>query len=426
VFYFLSLRPISNEKYGDGGLILDIFSNPNLYKAMGGSFVLTSGLFSVLLLISRSQNQLLKRLFYVPARKSKSNAIQLGGLALGAGIYASLLFCKFFPEFFNVFNAKDIRLIEYFLIAGALINLYGYLDDKIELRPIVKLMGQVSSVVLYATLCSHLLSMHHNQIVFIIICFWGLGVVNGSNLLDGLDTLTLKLGMVSYGTFMFLGAYHNSPKIVICSALFMSCLGAFYFFNREPAKIHLGEIGGSLVGFSTLLLSSFLWQAVRADNFSPVRSGVLAIIPLTLPMVELGVSFLRRVYNKKSPFKGDQLHIHHILNREYGFTPSSVGTIMALGYLITMAGTLYLQILTHPYLALVALIVAQTGICFLIGKKYWNSEDTITITPRSIINFLRKKDVTIIESGQIDSFQLTILKEEIEKAEQEEDDSEAA
>ena len=387
---------------------------------MASSFVITTLMFSVLLSIARSNNSFLKKYFYVPARKSSTNAIQLGGLALGAGFFIGLLVCKYFPELFNVFTKKDIRLIENFLAGGAIINIYGYLDDKFELKPTVKLMGQVLSVVVYATLSSHLLSMHHNQIVFIIIGFWGLGVVNGSNLLDGLDTLTLKLGLVSYSVFMFLGAYHHSPKIVICSGIFMSCLLAFYFFNREPAKIHLGEIGGSLVGFSTLLLSSFLWEAVKADSFSPVRSGVLAIIPLTLPMVELGVSFVRRVYNKTSPFRGDHLHIHHILNREYGLSPSMVGTVMALGYFLTMAVAVYIQILIHPYFALLSLICLQAAIYVGIGWKFWNSEDTLSLTPKTLLDFMRKKDVTIIESGQIDNFKLTVLKEEIEKAKKEE------
>lgn len=388
---------------------------------------MTSVMFTALLLIARSNNTFLKKYFYVPARKSNTNAIQLGGLALGVGFFVGLLVCKYFPELFNVFTKKDIRLIENFLVGGTIVNLYGYLDDKFELKPTVKLMGQVFSVVVYATLSSHLLSMHHNQIVFIIICFWGLGVVNGSNLLDGLDTLTLKIGLISYSVFMFLGAYHNSPKIVICAGIFMSCLAAFYFFNREPAKIHLGEIGGSLVGFSTLLLSSFLWEAVKADSFSPVRSGVLAIIPLTLPMVELGVSFVRRVYNKTSPFRGDHLHIHHILNREYGFSPSMVGTLMGTGYFLTMAAAVYVQILTHPYIALLGLICLQSVIYAAIGWKFWISDDTLSLTPKTLLDFMRKKDVTIIESGQIDSFQITVLKEEIEKANREntEDDDAA-
>lgn len=376
--------------------------------------------------IARSNNKFLKRYLYVPARKSKTNAIQLGGLPLAVGIFLSLGICITFPEMINVFSKKDIRIVQNFILAGGMVAIYGYLDDLFELKPTVKLAGQVISVILYATLSSHLLSPHHSQIVFLITCFWGIGVVNGSNLLDGLDTLTLKVGMVSYSVFMFLGAYHQSPKIFVCSLIFMTCLSSFYFFNREPAKIHLGEIGGSLVGFSMLLLSSFLWDSVKANHWSPVRSGVLAIIPLTLPMVELGMSFLRRTYNKKSPFKGDSLHVHHILNREYGFKPSTVASIMALGYFSTMAIAVYIQIYVHPYFALISLIGLQSALYLAVGWKYWQSTDALAFTPRTLLNFLRKKDITIIESSQIDSFQLTILEEGIEEELSEEDDSDAA
>lgn len=384
-----------------------------------GSFVLTSLLFSFLFVVSKGDRKSWKRYFYVPARKSNTNAIQLGGLALSIGLFSTLIFSSRFTELQYFFNKVDHRLIQNFIIGALIINMYGYFDDKLELRPVVKLFGQILSVLAYATLSSHLHTQHHSQITFMVIFFWGLGVVNGSNLLDGLDTLTLKLGSVSYSVFLFLGYYHNSPKIVICSALFLSCLGAFYFFNKAPAKIHLGEIGGSVVGFSLLLLSSLLWHAVKANHFSPVRSAVLAIIPLTLPMVELGVSFLRRLYNKKSPFAGDKLHVHHILNQEHGFSASATATIMAAGYLITMAAAIYIQILTHPFIALASLIVMQVSIYLLVGHKYWHTKDSLSLSPRSMLDYLRKKDITIIESSQIDNFKLTILSTPIEEIEEE-------
>lgn len=341
---------------------------------------------------------------------------------LAVGFFCALIFSSRFSELQGFFSKVDHRLIQNFIIGGGIITLYGYFDDKLELRPIVKLFSQVLSVLAYATLSSHLHTQHHSQITFLVICFWGLGVVNGSNLLDGLDTLTLKLGTVSYSVFLFLGYYHNSPKIVICSILFLSCLSAFYFFNKAPAKIHLGEIGGSIVGFSLLLLSSFLWHAVKANHFSPVRSAVLAIIPLTLPMVELGVSFLRRIYNRKSPFTGDQLHVHHILNQEYGFSPSATASLMAAGYLATMAAAIYVQILTHPFIALGFLIISQVAIYLVIGFKHWHTKDSINLSPRSMLEFLRKKDVTIIESSQIDDFKLTILSTPVEEIEVEKED----
>ncbi len=386
------------------------------------SFVFTSLIFGFLFVVSKGNRKNWKRFFYVPARKSKTNAIQLGGLALALGFFCSLVVASRFTDLSIFFNKVDHRLIQNFIFGGLIISLYGYFDDKLELRPIVKLFGQILSVFAYATLSSHLHTQHHSQITFLVICFWGLGVVNGSNLLDGLDTLTLKLGTVSYSVFLFLGFYHNSPKIVICSALFLSCLMAFYFFNKAPAKIHLGEIGGSIVGFSLLILSSFLWHAVKANHFSPVRSAVLAIIPLTLPMVELGVSFLRRIYNRKSPFRGDRLHVHHILNQEFGFSPSLTATIMASGYLLTMSFAIYIQILTHPYIALASLIIMQVSIYLAVGHKYWHTKDSLSLSPRNMLKYLRKKDVLIIDSSQIDNFKLTILERPVEEIHDEVDE----
>ncbi|MFT6070232.1 MAG: UDP-GlcNAc:undecaprenyl-phosphate GlcNAc-1-phosphate transferase [Bacteriovoracaceae bacterium] len=386
------------------------------------SFVFTSSIFCFLLLVAKGENTAWKRYFFVPARKSKTNAIQLGGVALALGFFCTLIIGSRFTDLSQFFNRVDHRLIQNFIFGGLVISLYGYFDDKFELRPIVKLFGQIFSVLIYATLSSHLHTEHHSQITFLVICFWGLGVVNGSNLLDGLDTLTLKLGSVSYSVFLFLGVYHNSPKIVICSTLFLSCLVAFYYFNKAPAKIHLGEIGGSIVGFSLLLLSSFLWHAVKANQLSPVRSAVLAIIPLTLPMVELGISFLRRIYNKKSPFAGDHLHVHHILNQEYGFKAPVAATIMAAGYLFTMAVAIYIQILTHPYIALGSLIVMQVSIYIAVGRKYWHTKDSLSLSPRNMLKYLSKKDVLIIESSQIDNFKLTVLSSPIEEIDEESDE----
>lgn len=365
--------------------------------------------FLALIFINKTDYKLLRKLFTVPARKSTTDAIQLGGLPLSFAMLSSLSISMYF--FTDVFTALDKNIFKYWLYASLIVVIYGHLDDKYELRPIVKLCMQITSILLFSLPVSQVIYPTWSALSFLILGFWGMGSLNGGNLLDGLDTLTIKLGSVSMLAFFALGYIFNSSAVIVTSLIGLSGLFSFYYFNKEPAKIHLGEIGGSFIGFFSLLNSCLLFIRLQNGQMHLSKSLTISFLPLCLPLAELSVSFIRRIYNKKSPFKGDKYHLHHILRNHYKYTPSSASSIFALGYAsIIFIGISFVNFTSYfESFAFVSTTMVSSYV--FVGRKHWKGQNTLKLNPTSLFQYLIRKDVAVINSLEFDEFKLEIISE---------------
>lgn len=366
-------------------------------------------LFTGLYLVQRSPVRAVKNLLYIPARKSITNAIQLGGLPLSIAIIFGVIQIFNHPHFSSFFSDFDYYSIKYWLVSSVVVVAYGYLDDRFELRPIVKLSLQIFSICLFAMLESRVLFPKWGALAFVVISFWGLGVLNGSNLLDGLDTLTIKLGGVTFMSYLVMAYNFKIPSATIGSLVGLAALASFYVFNKEPAKIHLGEIGGSFVGFTSILISCFVYSFLTRMRVDHVNAMAMTLTPLSLPMVELGVSFLRRLVARKSPFKGDKYHLHHLLRNYYKLSPSTASSIYAGGYAAIMAFSFSIAHYFGPVFGFVSVVSIMTIAYIGVGHKHWKADSRINFKPHAIFQFLLKKDVGVISSMEVDDFEIEVI-----------------
>jgi UDP-N-acetylmuramyl pentapeptide phosphotransferase/UDP-N-acetylglucosamine-1-phosphate transferase len=364
-------------------------------------------LFTTLYFAQSSRFGVLRKALYIPARKSITNAIQLGGLPLALSIIFGVVQVFYHPNFYSFFSDFDYYSIKYWLVSSVVIMTYGYLDDRFELRPIVKLSLQILSICLFAVLESRVLFPKWGALAFVVISFWGLGVLNGSNLLDGLDTLTIKLGAVTFSCYLVISYNFSIASGTVGSLIGLSALSAFYIFNKEPAKIHLGEIGGSFVGFTSILVSCFVYSFLTRIKVGHLNAMAMCLMPLSLPMVELAVSFLRRLYAKKSPFKGDKFHLHHLLRNYYGLSPSHASSVYAGGYAAVMAVGFSITHYFGPVIGFVGVNILLAASYILVGHKHWKISDGLH--PKDLFQFLLKKDVGVINSFEVDDFEIQII-----------------
>lgn len=383
----------------------------NIWWIFPCTFLVGVASFSLLIMASHSRFAFIRRLFYIPARKSITNAVQLGGLPLAFTMVLGFAQVFAHPNFESFFSVLDHYSYKYWFLSASIIALYGYFDDRFELRPIVKLMLQVFSICTFALLESRVLFPHWGAFAFVVISFVGLGVINGSNLLDGLDTLTIKLSMVSLGGF-FVIAYNYSIASVAVTSLVATCaLGSFYLFNKEPARIHLGEIGGSFMGFSLILISCLTYTAMTRMKFGHWNAFATCLMPLLLPMIELSISFLRRIYNRKSPFKGDKYHLHHLLRNYHHFSPSHASSLFAAGYGVSMLVGFSVGHFFGPIYGCLSMSLTLITGYIMVGRKHWKTTDSMDLKPQALFDYLLKKDVSVISSLEVDDFHLEIIGE---------------
>ena len=137
-------------------------------------------------------------------------------------------------------------------------------------------------------------------------------VLNSFNFIDGID----GLGLGQFFTTSFFTLYMLNFSLIwlnffiimiVCSSL---CL--FYFNFRKNNKIFLGDGGSLFLGgvISVLIITVNRQPSINFNTLS------IIMICYLFPIIDIMRVIWIRVKNKRSPFKADKEHLHHmVLNK---------------------------------------------------------------------------------------------------------------
>lgn len=250
---------------------------------------------------------------------------KLGGVAVIAGFIVSLVYLLITltiedPSKLNLFGEEQFghKLIGIF-IGIAIIGITGFIDDIKDLKPVVKLAGQLLASIVVVAFGLRLgnfdlpfLQTEGLKEAFSIILtiIWIVGITNAINLMDGLDGLSSGISLVSCISLLMIFALNDSPliAILIITAL-AGALTGFIPYNFNPAKTFIGDTGSNFLGF-ILSIVSILGVA---KTYTAVVI-VLPVIVLGLPIVDTITAICRRIIKGKSLkaiFQADKGHLHH-------------------------------------------------------------------------------------------------------------------
>lgn len=234
----------------------------------------------------------------------------MGGLAIFIGVTMGFLYLE---PYHSQMGA---------IILGATIMLItGAIDDLINLKPIYKLIGQISAalVVVSSGLVIEKLTIPFMGTILleefgvIITVFWILAASNAINLIDGLDGLAAGVSAIALTSILVM-AFMDGRILVIglCLILIGSCLG-FLFHNFHPAKIFMGDTGALFLGYSIAIVSMLgLFKNVAFFSF------LVPIIVLGIPVFDTICAIIRRIVNKQGIAVADKKHIHYrLMNMGY-------------------------------------------------------------------------------------------------------------
>lgn len=297
----------------------------------------------------------------------------LGGVAIFLGWLAGLLVALFSTQI-----QVQPQLVVGIAVAGLAIMLIGLFDDLRVMPPAVKLACNIAVALWLLTLglgddlvqtISRFLIKDIDQerwlelvysvpIMLLIV----VGSCNAANLIDGLDGLCAGvLGIISIGFFVL--AVHlsshtdlsvGSERIVLALAM-LGAAGGFLPFNRNPAKIFLGDAGSMLLGLNAAILILLFGEARM------VRWVLGALMVFGLPLADMLLTLVRRWRNGRPLMQGDRSHFYDQLC-DRGF---SVRQVVAISYLLTLAfvltGTSVIFLRTR-YAILVYMIVAMVAV----------------------------------------------------------------
>jgi UDP-GlcNAc:undecaprenyl-phosphate GlcNAc-1-phosphate transferase len=138
--------------------------------------------------------------------------------------------------------------------------------------------------------------------------FWLVLCTNALNLIDGVDGLASGVGVFAALTAMAAGMMQGNYGLVMATAPLAGALLGFLRYNFNPASIFLGDSGSYVVGF-LLGCYGLLWSQKAATLL-----GMTApLIALAIPLMDVGLSVVRRYLRGQPLFGADRGHIHHRL-----------------------------------------------------------------------------------------------------------------
>lgn len=260
-------------------------------------------------------------------------------------------------------------------VGSIIIGLTGVIDDRWELRPKLKFMGQILAavaVVAGGTVIQFVTNPFGGMIYLgwwgiPISVLWIVSVINMFNFIDGLDGLAAGVAVIACLP-LFSVAHQLGYEFValLLLALAGGTLG-FLRYNFSPATLFLGDTGAMFLG---LMLGSLAVEGTL-KGAATVAFAVPVLI-LGLPVVEIVCSVVRRFRNGVPVYQADQGHLHHRL-LEMGLSQKQAvlflyGWAFAFGFVGT-------RLMTAPPALATGLTVVFLGIIFhLAGRWGWTGQ----------------------------------------------------
>ena len=205
-------------------------------------------------------------------------------------------------------------LYEYIILSSSLFFV-GYLDDiKIRISPNIRLLLMIVFLIfsiifipieIYNIDLIFLNSWLENKffsVLFVLLCF--LFIVNGANLIDGFNgLLTINLIIIN-SILLFINLNSNHLEFSFFLTAQIIILVSFLLFNFPKSKMFLGDSGSYLFG------SLIALNTVITNNLNSHISSFFFCILLFYLFYEVFFSFIRKIYQKKSPVQPDENHLH--------------------------------------------------------------------------------------------------------------------
>ncbi|TCO09351.1 glycosyltransferase family 4 protein [Natronoflexus pectinivorans] len=319
------------------------------------SFILVFISIPTILKVSYSKN-----LFDVPNRRRvhKENVPTLGGLAIFFGIIFTYLF---YLDWF------DHRTIPFLIPALLIVFSIGIKDDIMVTAPIMKLLGQLLAAFIIVGFGDLRITDFHGffglqpdyfvsmsfTIVFVVF------IINGFNLIDGVDGLAAVTGIISTAAFSFWFFINGDHAMPVLGAILIGSLLAFLYFNvfSRTQKIFMGDTGSLLIGFIVSVFA-IRFMEYNAESVRPALTYTMTSAPavalgiLIVPIVDTIRVFFFRISKGQSPFVADKRHIHHRM-LTLGFSHIQIAILLGsvnlififLSYILRDFGMLKLLIL---------------------------------------------------------------------------------
>jgi len=276
---------------------------------------------------------------------------------------------------------------QYFTILIFFIFLTGLLSDLDILHsPFLRIIFQTIIIVVYLFLFDNfvssirvdffdnLLNIFFIKLFFTSFCI--LVLINGTNFIDGVNTLVVGYFILVASNVLYLTEVNDLDLDILLVSTCLTCLVVIYIFNFF-GKIYLGDGGAYLISFAIGV------TLIKFSNDNYLVSPYYIVALLWYPAYENLFSIIRKKISKKSPSTPDNEHLHQLiylyLDRSFNIDKNFSNTLS--GILICLYNLFYFLFILDEYhqtetlaYSIIFNVLFYNLLYFLLRKKLFRNK----------------------------------------------------
>lgn len=275
------------------------------------------------------------------------------------------------PLAFFVWNNESFSIAAAFGIA-LIIAVVGWLDDRHSLPAAGRLLFQavlaIIAVLLVGAVTAITLPILGSVILapvmaILIAAIWIIGMTNIYNFMDGIDGIAGTQALIAGVGWMFL-LWADDRLLALAVGLIAASSAGFLMLNRPKAKIFMGDVGSTFLGFVLAIVPVLVFQ--KTSNGRSLVVGFLMVAPFAL---DGAFTIIRRAAQRENVLRPHRSHIYQRMIK-LGYSHLQITTlygvfaflsvICAVLYAVAAETTIMLLALLAPVVVFVLMIAATT------------------------------------------------------------------
>ncbi len=201
-----------------------------------------------------------------------------------------------------------------YILGGLIIAFLGWRDDLHPLSPRIRfaVQGMVAAISIYGLGYFKIVTipmvgeLHLGAVGILITFLWIIGLTNAYNFMDGVDGMAGGVALSAGLGWMWLASnMHNAFAFWVALAITASSLG-FLGHNWSPAKIFMGDVGSTFLGYSFAVL-----PLIASDQGGDAL--LLGTLLMWTIIMDAGVTFIGRLIKRENVFSAHRSHLYQRL-----------------------------------------------------------------------------------------------------------------
>ncbi len=288
------------------------------------------------------------------SRRTRARPIPTtGGIVIFFTLAASLVLSL---RFYGYESPEVATKLSALLLGGTAIVILGMIDDRVNLRPRVKLVVQLAVAI---AVVSSGVTVDRVRFFFgpafelgylgaPLSVLWLVGCMNAVNLVDGLDGLASGIVAIGAVGLFAVGVMNDNPLLYMTAAGLLGSTVGFLAHNFRDGNVYLGDAGSMVLGF-------FLAGGAIVGAYADAASNAVLVAGacMAVPIFDMATTIMRRQRRHRGVMTPDSSHTHHRLIR-FGLSPR-MAVIVLWGVTVFFGG----QVL--------GLITSQ-GVVYMLGS----------------------------------------------------------